>query len=709
MKSYRNRKNSSSTEISPDLDLRLFREITDAVPAMIAVYNIRTGEYIYVNRAVRKLLGYKPTDFMKRGLAFVSSLVHLDDIGMITEKNLKALKKANNHDAKKSDNGPIVNFEYRMRHYDGTYRWLHTDGSVFKRDARGKVEYVLNISIDITDRKHTEEKLRLLHEDLEERVNERTEELKRIEQRYQRFVSQSTEGIWRFELEKPLSVKTSVKKQLDHFYAYAFLAECNDAMARMYGFKRAEDIIGVRLGDLLIADNPANIEYLKDFIQSGYNLTDAESIEADKSGVIRYFQNNLIGIVEDGYLMRAWGIQRDITEKRKSDEALKNSRDQLETILTSVADGISVQDTTGKLLFANPAIAKATGFRSQQEMLDAPPAEFLNRFEITYENGDPLPLTQLPGRRALLGEKTAKETVRFVNKKTGEVRWAVIKATPVFDGSGKVKFAINIIQDITAMKKLEKQKDEFLSIASHELKTPVTSLKAYAQVLRNRFARDGNLDSAEHLAKMDMQLDKLTSLIVDLLDVTKIEGGRLQFHEEYFDFNELVSDMVEQMQRTTLHKILIRFSRSKTVFGDRDRIGQVIMNFITNAIKYSPDSDKVIVKTLFDTNHATLAVRDYGVGIPAESKHHVFERFFRVSGPGKDTYPGLGLGLFISSEIIKRHRGRIWVESKVGKGSTFYFTLPLPKGSAKRTKNVRKKDKDTDNNRTHRGNKDHAG
>lgn len=236
----------------------------------------------------------------------------------------------------------------------------------------------------------------------------------------------------------------------------------------------------------------------------------------------------------------------------------------------------------------------------------------------------------------------------------------------------------NLQREIIERKKLEKQKDEFIGMASHELKTPVTSIKAYTQVLQFRFRKEQNVKATELLSKMDAQLDKLSNLISDLLDVTKMEGGKLHFHESYFDLNELIEEIAEEMQRTTSkHKIEKMLTTSKSLFGDRERIGQVITNFLTNAIKYSPQSDRIVIKTTMATNNVIISIQDFGVGIPESAQKKVFERFFRVGGLRQETYPGLGLGLYISSEIIKRHYGKIWVESKKGKGSTFSFSLPI--------------------------------
>ncbi|MEO8824001.1 MAG: ATP-binding protein [Ginsengibacter sp.] len=233
-----------------------------------------------------------------------------------------------------------------------------------------------------------------------------------------------------------------------------------------------------------------------------------------------------------------------------------------------------------------------------------------------------------------------------------------------------------IKKEIEERIEVDKKKDEFISIASHELKTPVTSLKAYTQILQSTFDENKNIQAVEMLSKMDKQVDKLTTLIVDLLDVTKIDKGELMFEMKEFDFNEMVKEIAEEMQRITKsHKIVLDLNHCDPIIGDRTRIGQVIVNFISNAIKYSPGGDQIIIKTSCGNYKVKLSVLDKGIGIPKEEQPNIFRRFFRVPGKSSYTFPGMGLGLYISSEIIRRHDGRIFFESEEGKGSSFSFEI----------------------------------
>ncbi len=231
-------------------------------------------------------------------------------------------------------------------------------------------------------------------------------------------------------------------------------------------------------------------------------------------------------------------------------------------------------------------------------------------------------------------------------------------------------------RDIEQKIEANNKKDEFISIASHELKTPVTSLKAYTQILQSTIADKKIPKAAEMLAKMDRQIDKLTLLIIEMLDVTKIDKGELIYADEKFDFNEMVREVAEEMQRiTTSHQIVLDLHHCDPVKGDRNRIGQVLVNFISNAIKYSPGGDKITISTFCADDKVRLSVIDEGIGIPDADQASIFKRFFRVSAKNSYTFPGMGLGLYISAEIIKRHHGRIFFESKEGKGSVFSFEI----------------------------------
>ena len=225
------------------------------------------------------------------------------------------------------------------------------------------------------------------------------------------------------------------------------------------------------------------------------------------------------------------------------------------------------------------------------------------------------------------------------------------------------------------VKLLNAKKDEFIGLASHELKTPLTSITGYLQLLQRSETSEVNKN---FIKKTIEKVDKLTSLVNDLLDVSKIEAGKLQLHLENFDFKEVLNESIEiASYSNSTHLIHLNCCKDPLIIhADRQRIEQVLINLITNAIKYSPKANTVDIEVKRIGNELTVGVRDYGIGIAKEKQANIFSRFYRVEELNPNI-SGLGIGLYISKEIIDRHNGKIWVESEIGQGSVFYFTLSL--------------------------------
>lgn len=230
------------------------------------------------------------------------------------------------------------------------------------------------------------------------------------------------------------------------------------------------------------------------------------------------------------------------------------------------------------------------------------------------------------------------------------------------------------------LQKAINHRDNFISIASHELKTPLTSLKVYAEVLLRQFNIKGDKKTTDYLLKINKQIDKLNLLIQDLLDVSKIQTNQMTFREEKFDVNDMAKEVIDNVQQIAdHHTITLVGSIRKKVWGDRERLSQVLMNLLTNAIKYSPKANKIVVTLKQTDNKAVVSVKDFGIGINKEHQKRIFDRFYRISDTKGRTFPGLGIGLFISQAIISRHKGEISLASQMGHGSTFRFIIPFDK------------------------------
>jgi signal transduction histidine kinase len=233
-------------------------------------------------------------------------------------------------------------------------------------------------------------------------------------------------------------------------------------------------------------------------------------------------------------------------------------------------------------------------------------------------------------------------------------------------------------KDKEAISQLMQKKDEFMNIASHELKTPITSMKAYLQLVSQKILpviKDQQLSL--FIEKANKQVDKLVGLINDLLDVTKIQAGKMDYIFSTFNISEVIKDSVEEAKSTTAtHDFVIELEEDVNITGDKMRIEQVLTNFLSNAIKYSPEGKQVIIKLIKEDSRVKISVKDYGIGIEEDQLAYIFDRFFRVES-NINKFFGLGLGLYISTEVIKRHQGTFGVESKHNEGSTFWFAIPV--------------------------------
>ena len=258
----------------------------------------------------------------------------------------------------------------------------------------------------------------------------------------------------------------------------------------------------------------------------------------------------------------------------------------------------------------------------------------------------------------------------------GEYRWHLNRAIPIFYG-GQLNMWVGTATDIHEQKRAEQKKDEFMSIASHEMKTPLTSATAYLQLIEQ------NLDNEVGIIRVYVDkalgaMKRLTDLISELLDVSKIQNGKLPYKLKMVDFNEVVESAMEGIiYMSPEYNIKMEGKITRLIKGDKDRLSQVIINLLSNAVKYSPAEKDIKVLIEERTDDLIVSVSDNGIGIQQDQLDRIFDRYYRVNQKDSIKYQGLGIGLYITNEIIKRHGGQLWVDSVYGKGSTFYFTLPV--------------------------------
>jgi two-component system, OmpR family, phosphate regulon sensor histidine kinase PhoR len=377
-----------------------------------------------------------------------------------------------------------------------------------------------------------------------------------------------------------------------------------------------------------------------------------------------------------------------IENARLYEEAFR-AQANAEAVIGSSADGIMVVDASRRVTSANPALAKMSGYTAA-ELVGKPCHHLL---AITAGEGssycDALcPLMSNPEETGCQANGRILETTLI--RKSGQKVWVGITCGAIRDQANRPVGAVYTIRDITELKEVARLKDEFFSIASHELRTPVTSVKGYAQTILRRRARGLNDPTSEDraLRAIDKQSDRLVDLISELVEVSRISVGRLELHREPVDLASLAQQTLDQLGVTTdRHKLSLKAEGSVWADIDAGRVEQVMVNLLTNAIKYSPDGGDIVVTVSRAADRAMVQVRDHGIGIAKDRQPHLFERFYRAHSETYRDYRGIGLGLYISREIVTRHGGELWVESEEGLGSTFSFTLPLapPQAGSDRT------------------------
>jgi PAS domain S-box-containing protein len=377
-------------------------------------------------------------------------------------------------------------------------------------------------------------------------------------------------------------------------------------------------------------------------------------------------------------------LKQQIVKRRQAEKKLELSEEHFHLLVEGVKDyAIFFMDSEGIVRYWNKGARHLLGFKGSEVI-----GKSFSRFFIKEDRKALKPEIEL--KTAI--EKGSAGDENWLLRKNKTRFWASGVTTAVKDKKGNIIYLAKIIHDLTFYKELEERKDEFISMASHELKTPVTSIQAFIQILQKR--SEGLEDQLfnQVLKKTGAQLTNLTLLIDDLLSVAKIQAGRLEIHQNVFDFDELIQEEIENFQATTqTHKLILQGKTNQKVTGDKYRIGQVVLNLLTNATKYSPNSDQVIIKLSKNKEHVNCSVIDFGIGISKENQKKVFDRFFRASGKDEKTFPGIGLGLYIANEIIQRHRGKLYSESIEDKGSTFSFRLPVLKKEQLKPKNNHEK------------------
>jgi PAS domain S-box-containing protein len=507
---------------------------------------------------------------------------------------------------------------------------------------------------------------------------------------YRSFIAISSEGIWRFEIEQPIPVTLPVDEQIELLYQFAYLAECNNSMARMYGYDSADQILGARLGDLMPKSNPKNIDYFRALYASGYSLNDVETCELDRYGNPKVILNSLSGIVENGMIVRAWGTQRDITAQKHADEALRASEERFAKAFQASPDALVISRLAdGVVLEVNDSFVSMSGYA---------------RDEIIGKSTIQLGLYADPSSREralkiLREQNVVRDFELTMRRKSGEVRWIVFSAEPM-NLRGEHCW-LTIGRDITERKRADEErerlllqekeareeaeaasrmKDEFLATISHELRTPLTAILGWASML-NR----GSLSpfQTRHALQVIQQSARSQAKLVDdILDTARIITGRLKLDARPVGIQRVFQAAIDVIRPSAEAKKIVFQAviddGSSIVFGDANRLQQVIWNLLSNAVKFTSEGGRVEARLGLSEGCVEITVTDSGIGIDAQFMPYVFDRFRQADSTSTRKYSGLGLGLAIVRHVVEMHGGTVAASSPgEGQGATFKVRFPI--------------------------------
>lgn len=441
------------------------------------------------------------------------------------------------------------------------------------------------------------------------------------------------------------------------------ILQVNQSMVELLGFDTKEDIIGKQILEFSHPDFKEDWQLLQEKLWS-HKLPSfsVETCLLRKDGSAFWVNVTSILFIEEGETL-GYTLIENIQARKDALDLLEISEKRFLSITDIIPQQVWTATINGRFNYVNQQVCEYFGCDAK---------EIIGHGWQQFIHLDDLSKCLKAWQQALLTGQEYMMELRF-RRKDGLYKWHLSRAIPFFD-KGIITLWLGTSTDIDIQKNNELKKDEFLNIASHELKTPLTSIKAYNQIIK----RSDDPDKIKVLVqKSSIHIKQLENLIANLLDVTMINSGKLGYNIEEFNFDEIIRESIESVQHISLrHQIILETSEPVLLKGDKFRMEQVLNNLLINAIKYSPNADQIVVNQKVLAGSIVVSIQDFGIGIAVKDVDHLFDRYYRVDKTAI-YFNGLGLGLFISAEIIKRHNGKFWIESELGKGSTFYFSLPL--------------------------------
>jgi PAS domain S-box-containing protein len=580
-------------------------------------------------------------------------MIHPDDSELIKQFRARTLRgkqeKSQDESTNVATNKRKYNNCFRTIWPDGSIHWLE-DRVQLMYNAQGEATHVLGLTIDVTDLKQAEEVLRRGQEEM-------------------RLLAETIpQLVW---ISRPDGFHEFFNQQ---FYNYTHTT--------------FEQINGERWSNILHPDDRQKIlETWHTSLQTGQAYEIENRIRESETGEYQWFLTRATPLRDDqGHILKWFGTCTNIDAQKRAEEALRESEVRFHRLMEANIIGILVSDLQGTVREANDAFLSLVGYTKEDlaagkvRWPDMTPPEYLEQ--------------SMQAMQELLAKGAMPPFEKEYQTKDGR-RVPILLGSTLFYRRNAEPLLLTFVLDLTARKELEHQKDLMLGMTSHELKTPLAALKGTFQLMQRRVKRLQSqhndlpveirtffTDLLERMAACVRQVDVQTHLINDLLDVSRITAKTLQLDLEHCDLVSIVQETVEDLRMIAPERTLLLELPGHTtinVFVDRGRIGQVVTNYVTNALRYSSSDQPIQIGLNIQEQMARVWVRDKGPGLTEEAQAELWQRFYQVkgmsvqSGSGK----GLGLGLYICQTLIAQHQGHVGVESAPGEGSTFWFTLPI--------------------------------
>ena len=603
------------SDVSPlHMSEEKFRRLSDVLPQLIWT-NDERGNANYFNARWYEYSGLNYEN--SAGLGW-QVMVHPDD----AEGSISRWQDA-------FSAGTIFETEFRLRDSTGKYRW-HIGRNVPYKDQQGKVIGWYGTATDIHALKHIESSLRNSEEQLRVTMESATDYA---------IITTDING---------------------------FIRGWSAGAERIFGYT-PQEIIGL----------PADIIFTPEDRRRGapdtemrhareFGRANDERWHLRKDGTT-FFMSGVMTPIQSNVLTGYVKVARDMTTRRAFEQKLLNSEERYRIAL----------EAAEMIAWDYDILADKIVWNNETEFTGTDNTENRLSLFMSFVHEKDKKYVEEKMRQALELTGTFQAEFRIYTPEGGEIRWMSSYGKALHNESGEPYRLVGVMYDITKRKTLEEQKEEFIGIASHELNTPLTSIKAYTEVLEQIMKEKQDPMTAGLLTKLNAQVDRLNNLIRELLDTTKISEGQLMLKLTRFNLNILIKERSDELALTSSkHYLKKDFCIDGMITADRNLIGQALTNLISNAIKYSPKGGDVVIKTTRLDSAIQVSITDSGIGVPAADKEKIFQRFFRVTTPSVQTFPGMGLGLYITAGIIHRHNGTISIESEPGSGSTFSFILP---------------------------------